>query len=274
MRTVVLSFLAILCACRSESPGVSFQVKDSAGISIAESTAPTWESGEGWGLSAAPVLQIGVEEGDSMYQLFRVTAARWLPGGRIAVANSGSNTIRLYDEQGQFLREVGGEGDGPGEFRSIVAIERFGGDSLAAFDWRSKRVSLFTGEGDFVRTIRLHQPGAEPIFGAYPLTDGSLVVGTMWGSPMLGRDFATGPHRSQQPYSGTGPPGSFSTRSGCFRVWRCTWDGTDRSVTRLSATSPQSMYMMTLSTWELGTEWRSGCIRPRVILSGSYAVQG
>jgi hypothetical protein len=216
MRTVVLSFLAILCACRSESPGVGFQVKDSAGISIAESTAPTWESGEGWGLSAAPVLQIGVEEGDSMYQLFRVTAARWLPGGRIAVANSGSNTIRLYDEQGQFLREVGGEGDGPGEFRSIVALERFGGDSLAAYDWRSKRVSLFTGEGDFVRTIRLHQPGVEPIFGAHPLRDGSLVVGTMWGSPMLGRDFATGLHRSQQPVFRYGSTGELLDTVGLF----------------------------------------------------------
>jgi hypothetical protein len=216
MRTVVLSFLAILCACRSESPGVGFQVKDSAGISIAESTAPTWESGEGWSLSAAPVLQIGVEEGDSMYRLFRVAAARWLPGGRIAVANSGSNTIRLYDEQGQFLREVGGEGDGPGEFRSIVALERFGGDSLAAYDWRSKRVSLFTGEGDFVRTIRLHQPGVEPIFGAHPLRDGSLVVGTMWGSPMLGRDFATGLHRSQQPVFRYGSTGELLDTVGLF----------------------------------------------------------
>lgn len=216
MRIAVLSLLAFLWACTSEPPNLGFQVRDSAGISIVESARPAWKGGEGWSLSAAPVLQIGVDEGDSMYQLFRVTAARWLPGDRIAVANSGSNTIRLYDEQGQFLREVGGEGDGPGEFRSVVALERFGGDSLAAFDWRSKRVSLFTGEGDFVGTIRLHQPGVEPIFGAHPLRDGSLVVGTVWGSPMLGRNFGTGLHRSQQPVFRYGSTGELLDTVGLF----------------------------------------------------------
>jgi hypothetical protein len=245
MRVAVLFLLAISWACESDSPSASFERRDSAGIGIAESTRPAWESGAGWSLSAAPVLQIGVEEGDSMYQIFRVTAARWLPSGRIAVANSGSNTIRLYDEQGQFLREVGGEGDGPGEFRSIVALEgegdgpgefrsivaleRFGGDSLAAYDWRSKRVSLFTGEGDFVRAIRLHQPGVEPIFGAHPLKDGSLVVGTMWGSPVVGRDFATGLHRSQQPVFRYGSTGELLDTVGLFPGLEV-YVGRDRSI--------------------------------------------
>jgi hypothetical protein len=129
------------------------------------------------------LIQIGVSYGDAQYQFFRVSAACWLPGGRIAVANAGSSTLRFFDLEGSFLGEVGGVGDGPGEFRRLTSLKRYGTDSLVAFDADLRRISIFTTDGDFARSIQLRQPGPEPLHAAYPLSGGNFVV---WALSTLG----------------------------------------------------------------------------------------
>ncbi len=47
----------------------------------------------------------------------KVTAA---PDGRIFVADSGANRVLCFDEHGQFIRELYGEGRGPGEFQRLI----------------------------------------------------------------------------------------------------------------------------------------------------------
>jgi hypothetical protein len=171
---LALQSAAVLGACGEADREVSTAIlRDSAGVVIAESSAPAWKEGSGWRLSEEPVLNIGVLEGDPNYQMFRVSGATRLPDGRIAVANAGSHQLRFYDSGGRFLKAVGGDGEGPGEFRVIYGVWPFRGDSLIAWDEQLRRFGVFTSSGEFARNMLVEKSGMNPR-AVGPFADGSL----------------------------------------------------------------------------------------------------
>ena len=88
----------------------------------------------------------------------------------------GTHELRFFDPSGTFLTRVGGQGQGPGEFGQLESLHRFPGDSLLAMDWVQSRLSIFTPEGDFVRSALLQPggPGLPQVIGV--LEDGTLVA--------------------------------------------------------------------------------------------------
>ncbi len=108
-----------------------------------------------WSLSSEPLLEIGVREGPEAYQLHRVTGSVRLPGGRILVANAGSRELRLFSPEGEFLRAVGADGEGPGEFRYPSKIRRLSADSILVWDRSLRRISFFDTDGAFLGARRL-----------------------------------------------------------------------------------------------------------------------
>ena len=180
MRTALFPLaLLLLAGCGGDAAveaGMPL-VRDSAGIQIVENAAPAWGEGEGWRLSPAPVLQIGELEGAPAYQFDRIGSALRLADGRIVVANTGSQELRFYDASGAHLRSVGGEGGGPGEFEWLVWVEATPGDSLVAYDLRSRRLSVFSPTGEFVRSTTLEgrpEGGIPQVMGRFE--DRSLLV--------------------------------------------------------------------------------------------------
>lgn len=142
-------------------------VRDSAGITIVESSVPVLAGG-GVRISAAPELEIGVLEGEEAYQFTRVMGATRLSDGRIVVANAGTSELRFYDAGGRHLQSVGGQGGGPGEFQYMRSLWRVAGDSLLVWDLGSRRLSLFDGEGRFVTSYSVRPPEGM-------LSDGTLI---------------------------------------------------------------------------------------------------
>lgn len=124
-------------------------VKDSAGIQIVESSAPQWREGEAWSISAQPLVQIGAYEGDETEQLFQVQGIARLSNGRIVVANAGTDELRVYSARGEYIRSVGREGSGPGEFTDPGRLWVLAEDTLVVTDW-TKTVSVFDSAGVFV----------------------------------------------------------------------------------------------------------------------------
>lgn len=153
-------------------------IRDSAGIVIVENGPDgAWPEDEAWRLSAAPILEIGVFEGEDVYQLHGVVQAARLSDGRLVVANAGTHELRFYDADGRHLRSVGGEGGGPGEFRGIRALDRAAGDTILAWDWDAVRLSVFAPDGEFVRSVSptVVDEGFRPQFyGAF--AGGSFVI--------------------------------------------------------------------------------------------------
>lgn len=131
-------------------------VVDSAGIEIVliRSAEARFEAVEST-LAPVPTADIGVATGPETLQLSEVIGAVRLTDGRILVGNGGTQELRLYDPEGSFLTAVGGDGEGPGEFRSIGFLGRLAGDTIVVYDRRLGRISLFDGSGSFLESLRL-----------------------------------------------------------------------------------------------------------------------
>src|SRR5690606_8145107 len=137
-------------------------VRDSAGVSVIENPRVPPGAGE-WQLGPEPLVEIGVLNGEAPYQLFRVADAARLRDGRIVVVNGGTNELRVYGADGGHLATWGGEGEGPGEFLLMQSLVRWPGDSLPVWDRRTRRITLYSVEGDLGRTFPLPAIGSTDV---------------------------------------------------------------------------------------------------------------
>jgi len=162
-------------SCGGEAPATpSFTVRDSAGIVIVENQGTPLDAGGGWGLSSAPILEIGAMEGEDAYQLYRVRGAFRLSDGRVAVVNHDAPDLRIFAPDGTHLHTFGRKGEGPGEFTSPVLAGILEGDTLVVVDDLLRRINLFHPERGFIRSAN-----AEPEIVGYLLTVGMFSKGTV-----------------------------------------------------------------------------------------------
>lgn len=124
------------------------------------------EGPERWRL--VPDLRIGSEHAPE-YALSRIGGIAVSEGGDIYVLQPIERTVRVYDPDGRFVRNLGRDGAGPGEFRNPLRIGLHA-DTLWVLDVGLKRLSFFSLDGRFLRSINfpglstervpleLHQP--------------------------------------------------------------------------------------------------------------------
>jgi hypothetical protein len=151
MRKRVCTVLAVITAAAgcSDAGGEdrnTVEVVDSAGIELVRNQYRDFDT---LAVTMVEDLRIGTLDGDEKYQFFRIGGINVDAMGRILVANHGTSTIRVYDSQGRYVREIGKKGDGPGEFRSVTTpiVWR---DTIAVSDQEAMRFSLFDTAGTFL----------------------------------------------------------------------------------------------------------------------------
>jgi hypothetical protein len=137
-------------ACGGEPPNPTVIVRDSLGTSIVEHSGLSDASVPQLLLEGTPSVRVGVTEGAEEYQFFRVSDALRRNDGSIIVLDR-SRTMRAFDSLGAHLWTAGRSGQGPGEFAAAQLVVELRGDTLAVWDPGPGRLSLFTGEGTFVR---------------------------------------------------------------------------------------------------------------------------
>lgn len=161
---------------------------DSAGVEIVLNDRASWREGEGWRIPEQPEVDIGVVDGDPAYQFSDVRGAARLSDGTIVVANGQSNELRFFDRAGRHLRTAGRTGGGPGEFRGLQRVMRLAGDTLATWDFASRRVSYFAPGGEFVRSIDVPLIEGRSI----PRVDGVFADGSLLVTPLINPAFRPG----------------------------------------------------------------------------------
>lgn len=208
--TIALVLLVAVVGCSgSEGERSASAVRDSAGIRIVENlaTAPT----ETWAVADTPLADIGAASGDSLQQLFRVQDAVRLSDGRLAVANAGTGEIRFYDAGGRHVETAGGQGQGPGEFQRLGLLCRLPGDTLLAWDRLERRVSVFSPEGDFLRSFALEHPGERTLAGLVGcIEDGTLITSASRRARPSEVDMESGRKRGDETYVRFSPSGVFT----------------------------------------------------------------
>ncbi|MCL7959682.1 MAG: 6-bladed beta-propeller [marine benthic group bacterium] len=161
----------------------TYSVTDSAGVRIVDNHSPAWDTGEEWTVGTEAVVTIGVADGEPEYQLFGVSDATRLADGRIAIVNSGTKEIRVFDSGGAWVETVGGEGEGPGEFMYPLKIAMAAVDTVLVFDGAYPgSLSRFANTA-FVDRTPLNRAALNDAFpnwfaeGGDLLADGSLLLG-------------------------------------------------------------------------------------------------
>lgn len=131
--------------------------RDSAGVRIVEIGAdsealPVWAT-----VPDEPGRSLGRLDGPPEYTFTDVDDVRSMPGGGLLVADAGIETVRIYDAGWTHRVSVGGEGDGPGELRTLTSVMWADRDSVVLFDGRSARITFFDAAGDLLRTRSLER---------------------------------------------------------------------------------------------------------------------
>lgn len=145
--------LLLLAACNGDRAATATDqatITDSAGIRIVQNHRPLWGDGEGWRISAKPILEIGdtLLTGEGRY----ILRALRLSNGDVVVVTDANG--RWFDSTGTLRKVFASSGGGPGEFEfPPSALTRTVGDSIAVgrLGWRT-RLDIYSPHGDFVRT--------------------------------------------------------------------------------------------------------------------------
>lgn len=157
--TDILPSVAVLLLCalpsfaagQDPSPPHVVQ-RDSAGVEIIEATRPLWGDASLWSIDPEPLVDLTLSGSGTPHEFFRVRGVKQRPDGSIVVGDGGSREVRLFTATGGFLGSFGGRGDGPGEFRSLQAIDN-AGDTLLALG--RGRVTVAAPDLAVIRTFNL-----------------------------------------------------------------------------------------------------------------------
>ncbi|KAI8497613.1 hypothetical protein Bbelb_249190 [Branchiostoma belcheri] len=91
----------------------------------------------------------------------------------ILMADCGNHCVYVYNEDGQFLFQFGGEGSGEGQLKVPYGICTDRAGNIIVVDWRNRRVEMFDKTGKFFKHITTDMESPQAVAMA---TQGQLVV--------------------------------------------------------------------------------------------------
>jgi hypothetical protein len=172
-RVALVGLAGALASCgRLVGDGATYVQTDSMGVVVVESHSPVWGVTP-LVIDSQPLLQLGKEEAGP-YQFDRVNFGRLLSNGEIVVAEGSVGEVRRFAAGGEHLGTHGRMGEGPGEFRGLAQIFAYPGDSIAAWDGRLRRMTIFPKTPDPPRVVPSFVEGNFHPFGL--LDNGSFLM--------------------------------------------------------------------------------------------------
>lgn len=106
-------------------------------------------------IQSARTVTIGSADGPDLLEYHPVTVAIDSRGRFYLTTALALHEVKVFDGSGRFLRVIGREGEGPGEFRRISALVITPGDSLYVLDNGNSRLTAFSPAHGMVRTAPL-----------------------------------------------------------------------------------------------------------------------
>lgn len=170
-----------LMRSRSVAPVIAIAMLCGCSEAVTGQPPPTWE--------LLPMFRIGRLDAPGQ-SLTTVGAVSEAPHGRLFVLQPQERLIRVFDDSGEFEREIGRSGSGPGEFQQPVFI-RANGDSVWVIDRALNRLTVFTASGGYITSFQLPRPDYDrrfPVQAIAYLADGSLLGSVEFS----GQDVASG----------------------------------------------------------------------------------
>ena len=149
----LMALTVVLASCGEAPPSLdlaTYAAWDSAGIRVVEHSSLPIDPPR-WLATVEPDLRIGTVEGSGADVFGSVAAVAENETDVIVVADGQADELRAFDPAGSHLWTAGRPGQGPGEFSGVQVVGFIRGDSVAAYDVSSQRVTIFTPDGRYAR---------------------------------------------------------------------------------------------------------------------------
>jgi len=176
MKRVVVALLGLLSVVACTSKPLEFAdwtIPVPAGARIIEYDDPTFEDREGR-IKLVEDLVVGARREDPDYLLYQPLGVAVDAAGRMYVADAGYSHVQVFGADGEHLRTLGREGQGPGELQVPTGVVIVG-DRVVVCDWGNRRHSVWDLEGVFLGEIPMSVRMETMTFG----TEAGSMVGAM-----------------------------------------------------------------------------------------------
>lgn len=177
--SLILLFVA---GCSSTSTDESlfarFDTLDGDLIQVTNFGQERWSSETAWRLEENLRLGTAAQDGPEEEQFGRISSLCADSLGQIYVLDGHDQEIRVFDSTGTFLRRIGAEGEGPGEFTFASEINIGPGGELWVLDDGMSRYTVFGLDGSVKAIFQRRIIGRYSAFNGVVLEDGSYVD---WG---------------------------------------------------------------------------------------------
>lgn len=160
-KTLFIFFLGIFLAAVLISFGCSKKPESAASVEVIDGV----EYVHNTGTPLYPEKSVAFEEelsigGEAYEMLSQPTSVIVDKNGRIFIADSQDQAIKIFEPNGEFIRSIGRKGEGPGEFSFLGYLTFLPDEKLLVMDSMAMRLSLFDSEGDFLTSYHwTHRPG-------------------------------------------------------------------------------------------------------------------
>lgn len=172
-----LVLLAALAGCGGSEPAEPTELKtmvDSSGaypVVRNSGQAPVWSVERLGTVGRAATLGSPVPD-----EFGRVSSVTMGPNDRVWIADQLQHQIKVFRPDGSLARDVGREGQGPGEFSALYSLA-WVGETLLVLDLGNGRIAELSIEGDWLGTRPApgRVSGSPAMLRFYPVSDTSVV---------------------------------------------------------------------------------------------------
>jgi hypothetical protein len=170
---VFLSLFVIFASCGKQKTKWGGTIEEVDGVTVVTNPIEPMYGEEIFSLEEE--LAIGVVEGEDAYMFSRINDIDVDEEGKIYVAEGASAHIRIFDENGKYIRSIGRKGQGPGEFQMPIYVQVTSKNEIMVHDYMVQRLSFFSLDGNYLRQISTIQT-RNPFIPLRMDTHGNLIV--------------------------------------------------------------------------------------------------
>ncbi len=144
---ILILILLTTCSSREADTSHSSQIFEENGITVTETTGGPKYTDQLFTYEKVLELKEDPQQEESL--LFRPNGLLMDDDGNVYVKDDGSRQIVMYDRDGNYLRRIGHEGDGPGEFRALDILSIRDG-VISVYDVDNSRATRFQTDGTLI----------------------------------------------------------------------------------------------------------------------------
>jgi len=181
--TVFLPLFIIFASCGKQEAQWGGTIEEVGGVTVVKNPKEPMYGEEVFSLEEE--LSIGEVEGEEAYMFSRINDIDMDEDGKIYVAEGASAHIRLFDENGKYLRSLGRKGQGPGEFQMPIYVQITSQNEIMVHDYMAQRLNFFSLDGNYLRqmsTTATRNPFIPIKMDSY----GNLIVMAAFAPPPVG----------------------------------------------------------------------------------------